>query len=207
MKIITNTEILSNWFYYYHDNRLGANPMKTAIVVIDMLNDFVTGSLKCERAQRIIPNIQRLLKVARKKRMPIIYTNDTHLPGIDEELELWPQHAIVGTKGAEIIEELKPRKDDYVIQKRRYSAFFGTYLDLLLRELKVDTLVLVGLVTNVCIQNTAADAFFRGYRIIVPEDCVEAINEGAQKSGIEYMKTIYGCKITNLDELMRAELT
>jgi len=58
----------------------------------------------------------------------------------------------------------------------------------------------------VCIQNTAADAFFRGYRVIVPEDCVEAVNEEVQKSAIEYMKTIYGCKITNVDELMKKEL-
>ena len=180
--------------------------MKTAVVVVDMINDFVTGALKNERASRIIPNIQRLLDFARKKKIPVIYTNDTHLPGIDEEFEIWPQHALVGTKGAEVIEELKPVKGDYVLQKRRYSAFFGTYLDLLLRELKVDTLVLVGLVTNVCIQNTAGDAFFRGYRVIVPEDCVEATSEEAQKAGIEYMKTIYGCKITNLDELMRKEL-
>jgi nicotinamidase-related amidase len=181
---------------------LGGKSVKIAIVVIDMLNDFVTGSLKCERAPKIIPIIQCLLNFARKKGIPIIYTNDTHLLGIDEEFEVWPQHAVVGTKGAEVIGELKPKKGDYVIQKRRYSAFFGTYLDILLRELKVDTLVLVGLVTNVCIQNTAADAFFRGYRIIVPEDCVEAINEEAQKTAIEYMKTIYGCKITNVDELM-----
>jgi nicotinamidase-related amidase len=185
---------------------LEVNPVKTAIIVIDMLNDFVTGSLKCERAQRIIPNIQRLLYFARKKRIPIIYTNDTHLPGIDEEFEVWPQHAVIGTKGAKVIEELKPEKGSYVIQKRRYSAFFGTSLDLLLRELKVDTLVLVGLVTNVCVQNTAADAFFRGYRIIVPEDCVEAVSEEAQKSAIEYVKTIYGCKISNVDELMRGKL-
>jgi len=180
--------------------------VKTAVVVIDMINDFVTGALKCERALRIIPNIQRLLGFARKKKMSIIYTNDTHLPGIDEEFEVWPPHALVGTKGAEVIEELKPGKGDYVIQKRRYSAFFETYLDLLLRELKVDTLVLVGLVTNVCIQNTAADAFFRGYRIIVPEDCVEAISEEMQRSGIEYMKTIYGCKVTDIDELMKEKV-
>jgi len=180
--------------------------VKAAIVVVDVINDFVSGTLKCESAVKIIPNIQRLLDFARKKKIPVIYTNDTHLPGIDEEFEIWPQHALVGTKGAEVIEELKPMKGDYVLQKRRYSAFFGTYLDLLLRELKVDTLVLVGLVTNVCIQNTAGDAFFRGYRVIVPEDCVEAINEDAQKSGIEYMKTIYGCKITNVDELMREKM-
>ena len=180
--------------------------MKTAVVVVDMINDFVSGTLKCERAVKIIPNIQRLLDFARKKKIPVIYTNDTHLPGIDEEFEIWPQHALVGTKGAEVIKELEPVKGDYVLQKRRYSAFFGTYLDLLLRELKVETLMLVGLVTNVCIQNTAGDAFFRGYRVIVPEDCVEATSEEAQKAGIEYMKTIYGCKITNLDELMRKEL-
>ena len=180
--------------------------MKTAIVVVDMINDFVSGTLKCESAFKIIPNIQRLLNFVRKKKIPVIYTNDTHLPGIDEEFEIWSQHALVGTKGAEVIEELKNVKGDYIIQKRRYSAFFGTYLDLLLRELKVDTLVLVGLVTNVCIQNTAGDAFFRGYQVIVPEDCVKAIDEEAHKSGIEYMKTIYGCKITIVDELMKREL-
>jgi nicotinamidase-related amidase len=64
-----------------------AGLVKTAIVVVDMINDFVTGSLKCESAFKIIPNIQRLLDFMRKKKTPIIYTNDTHLPGIDEEFE------------------------------------------------------------------------------------------------------------------------
>jgi len=180
--------------------------VKTALIVVDMLNDFVTGVLKCERASRIIPNIQRLLDFARKKGIPVIYANDTHLPDVDKEFEIWPPHAVVGTKGAEVIDELKPVKGDYIIQKRRYSAFYGTDLDLLLRELHVDTLILVGLVTNVCIQHTAADAFFRGYQIIVPEDCVETLTEEAQKSGIEYLKMIYGCKITNVHELMKKEL-
>jgi len=179
--------------------------MKTGVVVVDMLNDFVTGVLKCERAPRIIPNIQCLLDFARKKGTPVIYTNDAHLPGVDKEFELWPPHAVVGTEGAEVIDELKPREGDYIIQKRRYSAFYETNLDPLLRELKVDTLVLVGLVTNVCIQHTAADAFFRGYRIIVPEDCVEALTEEDQKTGIKYLKKFYGCKITNLHELMKME--
>jgi len=179
--------------------------VKVAVVVVDMVNDFVTGTLKCESAVKVVPNIRRLLDFARKKGVPIIYVNDAHLPGIDEEFEIWPEHAVVGTRGAEVVEELKPVMGDYVVQKRRYSAFFGTYLDLLLRELEVDTLVLVGLVTNVCIQNTAGDAFFRGYRVIVPKDCVETVDEEAQKAGIEYMKTFYGCKITNVDELMKGE--
>jgi len=177
--------------------------MRMSIIVVDMINDFVTGTLKCERASRIIPNIQRLLDFARKKRVSVIYVSDAHLPGVDDELELWPPHAVVGTKGAEIIKELKPVKDDYTLQKRRYSAFYETGLDPLLRELKVDTLVLVGLVTNVCIQHTAADAFFRGYRIIVPEDCVEAPTEEDQKTALKYLKMNYGAEITNVQELMK----
>jgi len=177
--------------------------MRMSVIVVDMINDFVTDTLKCERASRIIPNIQHLLDFARKKRIPVIYVSDAHLRGVDDELELWPPHAIVGTKGADIIKELKPVKDDYTLQKRRYSAFYETGLDPLLRELKVDTLVLVGLVTNVCIQHTAADAFFRGYRIIVPEDCVEAPTEEDQKIALKYLKTNYGSKITNVQELMK----
>lgn len=177
--------------------------MRMSVIVVDMLNDFVTGALKCERASRIIPNIQRLLDFARKKKVPVIYVSDAHRPGVDEELELWPPHAIVGTKGAEIIEELKPVEGDYTLQKRRYSAFYETGLNSLLRELKVDMVVLVGLVTNVCIQHTAADAFFRGYRIVVPEDCVEAPTEEAQKAAIEYLKRNYGSEITNVDELVK----
>jgi len=180
--------------------------VKAALIVVDMLNDFVTGALKCKRAPRIVPNIQRLLDFARKKGIPVIYANDTHLPSVDKEFDIWPPHAVVGTKGAEVIDELKPAKGDYIVQKRRYSAFYGTDLDLLLRELHVDTLILVGLVTNVCIQHTAADAFFRGYQIIVPEDCVETLTEETQKSGIEYLKTIYGCEITNMHELTKREL-
>jgi len=179
--------------------------MKMSVVVIDMLNDFVTGVLKCERAPRIIPNIRRLLDFARKKGISVIYANDTHLPGVDKEFELWPPHAVVGTKGAEVINELKPEEGDHVVQKRRYSAFYETNLDRLLREFNIDTLVLVRLVTNICVQHTAADAFFRGYRIIVPEDCVEALTEEDQKTGIKYLKTFYGCKITNLHELMKME--
>lgn len=176
--------------------------MKIGIVIVDMINDFVAGVLKFERASRIIPNIKRLLDFARKKSIPVIYVNDAHLPNTDKEFEIWPVHAVVGTKGAEIIDELKPEKNDYVIRKRRYSAFFETSLDSILRELHMDTLVLAGLATNICIQHTAADAFFRGYTIIIPEDCVEAPTLEAKRSAVEYMRKFYGANITNVDKLM-----
>jgi len=64
-------------------------------------------------------------------------------------------------------------------------------------------LILTGVVTDICIQHTAADAFFRGYKIIVPEDCVEAINEQNQKASLDFLKRVYGCKITRVDEMMK----
>jgi len=176
--------------------------VKTAIIVIDMLKDFVYGALKCDRALRIIPNIKNLINVAREKNIPIIYGNDAHLPEIDKEFDLWGSHAVKGTEGAEVIDELKPDKKDYIIGKRRYSVFFQTDLDLLLRELKVDTVILTGLHTNVCVRHTAADAFFRGYNIIIPEDCVEAFTKEDHESGIKYLEKIYGAKITSSKELI-----
>ena len=81
---------------------------KYAILVVDMLNDFVTGALGCPRALAIVEPTKKLLDEARKNNVPVIYCNDSHLKGIDKELEFWGDHAIRGTKGAEIIPEILP---------------------------------------------------------------------------------------------------
>ncbi|MCS4541619.1 MAG: cysteine hydrolase [Euryarchaeota archaeon] len=176
---------------------------KVAIIVIDMLKDFVTGSLKCDRAVRIISNIKNLLDHARNKNIPIIFSNDHHIPTVDKEFKLWGPHAVAGTEGARVIDELKPNEGGYIINKRRYSGFFETDLDLLLRELDIETVVLTGLHTNICVRHTAADAFFRGYKLIIPEDGVEAFTEEDHKSGIDYLKKIYGAEITTTSELIQ----
>lgn len=178
--------------------------MKVAIIVIDMLNDFVKekGVLKCARAKKVIPNIRRLISLSRRKKIPVIYANDTHT-SFDKELEIWGPHAIAGTWGAQVINELRPSKGDFVIEKRRYSAFYGTTLDLLLRELEVNTVILTGVYTNVCVQHTAADAYFRAYKIIVPIDCVEAATEEDHKKGIDFMKKFYTVEAVKLDELIK----
>ncbi len=107
---------------------------KTAILVVDMLNDFVTGALKCDRGLAIVPNVKRLLDGAREKNVAVIFCNDAHIKGVDHELKLWGDHAIAGTYGAEVIPELGLCDSDYVVPKRRYSGFFRTDLELLLRE-------------------------------------------------------------------------
>jgi len=181
--------------------------MKTALVVIDMINDFMSGVFKSDRAAKIIPNIKTLLDFARKQKIPIIYATDAHLPQVDPEFDVWGSHAVAGTWGAEIVEDLKPQKSDFRVFKRKYSAFQGTDLDQLLRELKVDTLILTGVVTDICIQHTAADAFFRGYKIIVPKDCVEAVDAKTQEEALRFIKKAYGPKIATSEELMKKKWT
>lgn len=172
------------------------------MLVIDMINDFVSGALGSERALRIIDPLRKLLKRAREGRIPVIYISDAHLPEVDRELELWPSHALEGTWGAEVIQELRPEAGDYHLKKRRYSAFYATGLDLLLRELGVDTVILTGLVTNICIQHTAADAFFRGYKVVIPRDCVEASTQEEQEAALRYMERVYGAKVASSEELL-----
>jgi len=168
-----------------------------------MINDFVTGVFKSDRAAKIIPNIKALLGAARKQKAPVIYATDAHLPGIDLEFDVWGLHAVAGTRGAEIVDELKPQKGDFRVRKRKYSAFQGTDLDQLLRELKIETVILTGVVTDICIQHTAADAFFRGYKIIVPKDCVEAVDAKTQEEAIRFIKKAYKPEMTTSKELMK----
>ncbi|MEM2917037.1 MAG: isochorismatase family cysteine hydrolase [Candidatus Bathyarchaeia archaeon] len=178
-----------------------------AIIVIDMLNDFVTGDLKCERAKKIIPNIQKLVEAARKHGVPVIYSNDAHLKQDFEVVHRWGKHAVKGTKGAEVIPELKPTEKDFIVEKRTYSGFFETGLDPLLRSLYngegVDTLILTGLHTNICVRHTAADAFFRGYKIIVPKDAVEAFTQEDHEQGLKYLEFAYKAEIKTTEEVIK----
>jgi len=179
-----------------------------AVIVLDMLNDFVTGGLKCERCMHVIPNLKKLVVAARKHKVPVIYSNDAHLPVDEEVVERWGKHAIKGTKGAEVIPELKPQKTDYTVEKRTYSGFHETGLDMLLRSLYngqgVKTVILTGVHTHICVRHTAADAFFRGYKIIVAKDGVEAFTKEDHERGLEYLRNIYSAKILTVDQIIRS---
>ncbi|HDN17587.1 MAG TPA: cysteine hydrolase [Candidatus Bathyarchaeota archaeon] len=175
---------------------------KYAVLVVDMLEDFIHGNLKCERAERIIQPLKTLLDAARRYGFPVVYCNDAHRPDIDAEFELWGPHAIDGTPGSQVIEELKPEEGDFIVKKRRYSGFFQTDLHLLLRELGVDTVIVTGLHTNICVKHTTSDAFNWGFKIIIPKDCVEAFSEEDHKWGLSYMEKVYGAKITESAEVI-----
>jgi nicotinamidase-related amidase len=178
-----------------------------AVIILDLLNDFVTGGLKTERAKRIIPKLKKLIEAARKHNVPVIYSNDAHYPSDAEVVEKWGKHAIKGTKGAEVIPELKPTAKDYIVEKRVYSGFYETGLDSLLRSLYkgegVKAVILGGLHTNICVRHTAADAFFRGYKIIIAKDGVEAFTQEDQEQGLKYLEYAYNAKIMTVDQIAK----
>lgn len=165
-----------------------------AVLIVDMVNDFVFGKIKTDRALPIIPHIAEIAGSARTSAIPVLYANDSHTRK-DFEIERWGEHAMRGSKGARVISELRPRKRDVQIPKTTYSSFQDTRLE---RELKrthdgkgANTLILSGLHTDCCVRHTTADAFFRGYETIIAEDGVNSFTELQYRTGLQYLKFWY----------------
>lgn len=189
-------------FSEYRVNRdLDFDPDRTAVLVIDMLNDFLepAGAMPLLEGRQLYDPIRRLLSTARENGATVIWVCDEHPPG-DREFEKRSVHCLKGTWGAQIVAELEPREEEYRVAKRRYSGFFETDLDLRLRELAVHDLILAGVVTNICVRSTAHDAFFRGYGVVIPVECVAATSVREQESTLYDLDTHYGT-VAALDQV------
>jgi len=171
---------------------------KEALLVIDMLNDFVLpgAPLEVPETRKVVNTIRHELERAHAEGRPVIYVCDTHAPD-DKEFSKygWPAHAVKGTKGGEVIEELKPLPNDIVIPKDTYSGFYNTTLDKTLKRLGVDALRLTGCVTHICIMFTASDAVLRDYQVTVIEDGVAGIAKDDHDAALRIMKNVMGVKI------------
>ncbi len=170
-----------------------------ALLVIDVLGDPTGGPLEAVLLKPT-ENAGRLAEAARKAGMPVIFANDAHIPGLDRELALWGNHGIAGSPEAQVAPQLDQQEGDFVIEKRRYSAFFQTGLRLLLDELGVKTLICCGMDTNICVRHTVADAYYNNYDIIVVDDATATFLVGNQEEGLEYMKVCYAAAVINTDE-------
>ncbi len=167
-----------------------------ALLVIDMLRDFIYKDcvLPVNGAKKLIPPINYKIIEFREINEPIIFICDSH-DEMDEEFDVWGKHAVEGTEGAEIIDELDRREYDIVVTKKRFSAFYNTDLERILKGLNVDTLVITGVVTDICILHTAADATMRGFKVIVPENCVATVDEEKQKWALRHIKEVLDGRI------------
>lgn len=172
------------------------------LLIVDMQKDFLQGQRK-----RIIPQVIQLRELAQTHTVPTIFVQEMHRPsGIDSGMEIYfaPPHTREGTPGAEFLPELQPSPSDFVINyKRRYSAFFQTDLDLLLRSLKVRTLIITGVATEVCVLATAFDAHAHDYFVVVVKDCVSGLTVQGHEGALHIIRTALG-KVVTLRELENA---
>jgi nicotinamidase-related amidase len=172
--------------------------MKEALLVIDMLNDFVLegAPLEVPRSREVLPAIKREIEAARKEGRPVIYVCDAHQRDDVEFSRFgWPPHAVEGTEGAQVVQELAPRSADVVVKKRTYSGFYQSRLQEVLEGLGVDTLRLTGCVTHICVLFTASDAVLRGYRVRVVRDAVAGLAPEDHEAALRIMKNVLGVEI------------
>ncbi len=171
---------------------------RRALLVIDMLNDFVLegAPLEVPATREVVPVIKREIERAHREGEPVIYICDSHEPD-DREFQRfgWPPHAVKGTRGAQVVDELRPSMDDIVIEKTTYSGFYKTKLDNTLKALGVDTLRLTGCVTHICVMFTASDAVLRGYNVEVVKDAVAGLSEEDHQAGLRIMRDVLGVRI------------
>jgi nicotinamidase-related amidase len=171
---------------------------KEALLIIDMLNDFILegAPLEVPETRKVIPFIKKEIENARAKGNPVIYVCDAH-DKEDKEFSKfgWPPHAVQGTKGAEVIDEIKPQKDDLIIEKTTYSGFYNTTLDETLKKLGIDSVRLTGCVTHICVMFTASDAVLRDYKVTVVKDGVAGLSEEDHEAALRIMKNVLGVRI------------
>jgi len=175
---------------------------ETALIIVDMQNDFAhpKGKLFVPTAKDIIPKIRELLEKARKAKVRVIYTQDWHMKD-DPEFNIWGEHAVADTWGAEIVEELKPSENDILIKKLRYDAFFGTPLDHILRIYGIKYLIITGTVANICVLHTAGSAALLGYKVVVPIDAIAALNEFDYHASLRQISFLYKGILTKVENI------
>lgn len=170
--------------------------MPNAVLVIDMLRGFLEEGYPLyigEKPRGIIQNLQRLLEGELARGSDVFFICDNHDPD-DLEFKMFPPHCIAGTEEAEVIAELASYPGEF-IPKKRYSGFYNTVLDEKLKELKPDKLIICGVLTNICVMHTTADARNRDYDVEIPVACVASPDEEAHRFALEHMDMVLGASL------------
>lgn len=174
---------------------------ETAILVVDMLNDFVTesGSLFVPQSVRTIPNIEHLLLRATNSQVPIIFIEDEHDEN-DPEFKVWSAHAIVGSPGANTHVHFLPYKN-ITVKKLRYDGFFETNLEQRLRthfNKPIKNVIIVGTVSHICCLFTAAGAALRWFKPIIARNCISSLpqyGEFEEHAAMHFVTTLFGGQV------------
>lgn len=179
-----------------HVETIRLDARRTAVIVVDMVNDFCKpgGAMVLPGYEALIQPQLAIIEAARASGAPVVWVHDEHRRNMRREREWLKRtpHCVEGGWGREIIEDLGARDDEVHLVKRRYSAFFGTDLDLTLKDMMVDQLIVFGVVTNICVRSTVHDGFFLGYEVVVPHDACAATGLREQASSLYDIATHFG---------------
>jgi nicotinamidase-related amidase len=170
---------------------------RNALIVVDMLVDFIDkkGALYCgPTAEKTVPFIKKKLEEARRAGDLVIYLTDSHKPN-DKEFQMFPKHCVKGTPGAQVIPELQPRRGEVVIRKTRFSAFYGTRLESILKGNRIRHVDVVGVCTSICVMDTVGGLRNRDYPVTVYKKGVADFDQKFHRFALERMKKTYGAEV------------
>jgi len=179
------------------------DPERTAVVVVDMINEFLEdgGLMVLASGRKLYAPIQQLVDAAHAAGAKFVWLRDEHPDLSDPEFRKRIVHCLQGSWGTQIVDALKPGPDDVIMPKHTYSGFFRTPLHETLQRMNITTLIVTGVVTNICVRSTCHDAFFLGYNVLVPEQCVSATSDREQDSSLYDIDTHYG-SVTSLEQTL-----
>ena len=170
---------------------------KTALIVADMLNDFIDpdGSLYVGPSGReIIPFVAGKIETTRRQGGVVIFVCDAHAPD-DREFKYFARHAVKGSWGSQIIPELPVQPGDYRLDKTRYTAFYNTNLEEVLKQEEVERVEVVGVCTSICVMETVKEFFDRDIPTLVYRDGVADFDPEAHAFALKHMARIFGARV------------
>ncbi len=204
---------------------VNVNPKRSALIVVDMQNAFVSkGGMfdiigtSIAGVRRIIEPLRKVLEISRSSGLKVIYirhvySSDLSDAGGQDSPNYWKEYSLVlmrknpehknrllvkGTWGAEVIDEIKPSEADIVIDKNRYSCFVNTGLEKILKDFDIKYLFFTGIALNICVESSVRDAFSREYWPILISDCCEAIGpKYMRKATLWNVRQLFGWVTTS----------
>ena len=174
-----------------------------ALLLIDVINDleFSSGPRLLEHALPMAKKLAKLKERAQRLGIPAIYVND-NFGQWQSDFSRVVDHCLKdGVRGQPVVELLLPTEEDYFVLKPKHSGFFNSSLDILLRYLGAETLILTGMAGNICVLFTANDAYMRDFELVIPSDCAASADPDANAQALKIMEKHLKADITPSEEL------
>ena len=186
--------------------------MRAAVLVIDVQKDFFTHELLVKQRRSFVDSINDLVRTARAKKYPVVWVRTEFRQDMTDAFRHFRKQGtpicVVGSDGANLLDELDAAPSDTVLVKKRYSSFFQTELDIMLKNWSVTHLILAGIYTHACVRTTAIDAYQRDYEVILARDCVASNDQEHHNDTWRYMngKIVTGMSNKEIASLLQDEM-